>query len=148
MRAVVQRVSASSVTVNGQVLGRIGTGFTVLLGITHTDTPAEAVQLATKISKLRVFNDEQGKMNLSLKQVDGELLVISQFTLFADARSGNRPGYSLAARPETAIPLYEQFVQTLQDLGFTVRTGEFGADMQVEILNDGPVTILLDTAEL
>lgn len=147
MRAVVQRVSSSSVSVSGQLLGSIGTGFTVLLGVAHTDTPADAEQLATKISKLRVFSDDQGKMNLSLSQVEGELLVISQFTLFADTSSGNRPGYSRAARPETAVPLYEHFVRTLHALGFTVATGKFGADMQVEIVNDGPVTILLDTAE-
>lgn len=145
MRAVVQRVAGSSVTSGGRVLGEIGPGFTVLLGITHNDTPELAERLATKVSKLRVFSDDQGKMNLSLGQVGGSVLVISQFTLYADARAGNRPSYTQAARPETAVPLYEHFVATLQGLGLTVATGEFGADMQVEILNDGPVTIILDT---
>ena len=148
MRAVVQRVTESRVTSSGRLLGEIGPGFTVLLGITHEDTAGHAEQLATKISKLRVFSDSQGKMNLSLDQVDGAVLVISQFTLFADATSGNRPSYTRAARPETAVPLYEQFVATLQGLGLTVATGEFGADMQVEIMNDGPVTIILDTDQL
>lgn len=145
MRAVVQRVSASRVSSGGRVLGEIGPGFNVLLGITHDDTAGLAERLAAKISKLRLFSDEQGKMNLSLDQVGGEVLVISQFTLFADARAGNRPSYTQAARPETAVPLYEHFVATLQGLGLTVATGEFGADMQVEIHNDGPVTVILDT---
>lgn len=145
MRAVVQRVSASRVSSGGRVLGEIGPGFNVLLGITHDDTTELAERLAAKISKLRLFSDEQGKMNLSLDQVGGEVLVISQFTLFADARAGNRPSYTQAARPETAVPLYEHFVATLQGLGLTVATGEFGADMQVEIHNDGPVTVILDT---
>ena len=145
MRAVVQRVSASRVSSGGRVLGEIGPGFNVLLGITHDDTTELAERLAAKISKLRLFSDEQGKMNLSLDQVGGEVLVISQFTLFADARAGNRPSYTQAARPETAVPLYEHFVATLQGLGLKVATGEFGADMQVEIHNDGPVTVILDT---
>ncbi len=148
MRAVVQRVSASRVSSGGRVLGEIGPGFNVLLGITHDDTTELAERLAAKISKLRLFSDEQGKMNLSLDQVGGEVLVISQFTLFADARAGNRPSYTQAARPETAVPLYEHFVATLQGLGLTVATGEFGADMQVEIHNDGPVTVILDTDQL
>ena len=148
MRAVVQRVSASRVSSGGRVLGEIGPGFNVLLGITHDDTTELAERLAAKISKLRLFSDEQGKMNLSLDQVGGEVLVISQFTLFADARAGNRPSYTQAARPETAVPLYEHFVATLQGLGLKVATGEFGADMQVEIHNDGPVTVILDTDQL
>lgn len=148
MRAVVQRVSHSRVSSGGKVLGEIGPGLVVLLGITHADTSEDAERLATKISKLRIFSDDQGKMNLALDRVDGELLVISQFTLFADARQGNRPSYTNAARPETAIPLYEHFVAAARRLGFTVATGEFGADMQVEILNDGPVTIILDTEQL
>ncbi len=145
MRAVIQRVSSARVTSDERLLGEIGRGLLVLLGVTHEDTEAEAGRLAGKISRLRIFSDEQGKMNLALNAVGGELLVVSQFTLFADVRSGNRPGYSLAARPETAVPLYERFVAELRSLGFTVATGEFGADMQVELLNDGPVTLIIDT---
>lgn len=145
MRAVVQRVSSARVSSGRRKLGEIGTGMLVLLGVTHDDTPAAAKRLAGKISRLRIFTDENGKMNLALSAVKGELLVVSQFTLFADVRSGNRPGYSQAARPETAIPLYESFVAELRALGFTVATGEFGADMQVTLVNDGPVTLIIDT---
>lgn len=147
MRAVVQRVSSAQVSTEGRLLGRIGPGLLVLLGVTHEDSEAEAVRLAAKVSKLRIFSDEDGKMNLALSATGGELLVISQFTLFADVRSGNRPGYSLAARPDHAVPLYERFVTELRALGFTVATGEFGADMQVELLNDGPVTLIIDTED-
>jgi len=148
VRALLQRVSSAAVSSEGRELGRIGPGLVVLLGITHADTAEDAEKLAGKIGRLRIFTDEDGKMNLSLANVGGSLLVISQFTLFADARSGNRPGYSMAARPETAVPLYEHFITRLKEAGFTVETGAFGADMQVEIHNDGPVTIMLDTAEL
>ena len=147
MRAVVQRVSEARVRSEGRLLGSIGPGLLVLLGVTHDDSEAEAVRLAGKISRLRIFADEAGRMNLALNAVGGELLVVSQFTLFADVRSGNRPGYSLAARPETAIPLYERFVSELRSLGFTVATGEFGADMQVELVNDGPVTLIIDSTD-
>lgn len=148
MRAVVQRVSSSSVSSEGRLLGEIGPGLMVLLGVTHADTAEDAERLAGKITRLRIFTDDEGKMNLSLSNIGGELLVVSQFTLFADARSGNRPSYSQAARPETAVPLYEHFVATLRRMGFTVATGEFGADMQVAIANDGPVTVILDTETL
>ncbi len=148
MRAVVQRVSSSSVSSEGRLLGEIGPGLMVLLGVTHADTAEDAERLAGKITRLRIFSDDEGKMNLSLSNIGGELLVVSQFTLFADARSGNRPSYSQAARPETAVPLYEHFVATLRRMGFTVATGEFGADMQVAIANDGPVTVILDTETL
>lgn len=147
MRAVVQRVSEARVRSEGRLLGSIGPGLLVLLGVTHDDSEAEAVRLAGKISRLRIFADEAGRMNLALNAVGGELLVVSQFTLFADVRSGNRPGYSLAARPETAMPLYERFVSELRSLGFTVATGEFGADMQVELVNDGPVTLIIDSTD-
>ena len=144
MRAVVTRVSQASVTIDGQVTGEIGQGFLVLLGIAPTDTPAQAERLADKVCGLRVFEDENGKMNLNLEQVGGSLLVISQFTLFADCKS-RRPGFTGAARPDTAIPLYERFMAQCEQRGFHVEHGEFGADMQVFSQNDGPVTILLDT---
>lgn len=142
-----QRVSRGRVTSGGRELGSIGPGLVVLLGVTHADTAEAAERLAGKIARLRVFSDDAGKMNLALANVGGQVLVVSQFTLYADARSGNRPGYTRAAPPETAIPLYEHFVATLRGAGFTVATGEFGADMQVELVNDGPVTIWLDDAE-
>lgn len=148
MRALVQRVSRSSVVSEGRLLGEIGAGLLVLLGVTHSDTADDAERLAAKIGRLRIFPDDAGKMNLSLANVGGEVLVVSQFTLYGDARSGNRPGYSQAARPETAVPLYEHFTASLRRLGFTVATGEFGADMQVELVNDGPVTLWLDTGQL
>lgn len=144
MRAVVTRVKQASVTIDGQVHGAIGTGFLILLGVGPEDTPDTARRLAAKICKTRVFEDENGKMNLSLDQVGGELLVISQFTLFADLKS-RRPGFTGAAKPEQAIPLYELFIEQCRQEGFTVQTGIFGADMQVESINDGPVTLLFDT---
>lgn len=147
MRALVQRVKWSRVTSEGSLLGEIGPGLLVFLGVTHSDTTDNAARLASKISRLRIFPDAEDKMNLSLANVGGSVLVVSQFTLYADTRSGNRPGYSAAAKPDTAIPLYEEFVQQLRKSGYTVATGEFGADMQVELLNDGPVTIWLDDAE-
>ena len=144
MRAVVTRVSSASVSIDGATVGAIGTGFLVLLGIGPNDTQAQAEKLADKICGLRVFADEAGKMNLNLAAVGGALLVVSQFTLYADT-SSRRPGFTGAARPETAIPLYETFLAHCRERGFDVQHGQFGADMQVDSLNDGPVTILFDT---
>lgn len=144
MRALIQRVSRASVTVDGRVVGRIGRGFVVLLGITHADGRAEAEWTAAKIAGLRVFEDEAGKMNRSPADVGGELLVISQFTLYGDARKGRRPSFTDAAPPEQAEPLVEYVVGLLRDAGFTVATGVFGAHMDVEIHNDGPVTLLIE----
>src|SRR5690625_651164 len=148
MRALLQRVTSSSVSSNGKLLGEIGPGLLVLLGVTHDDNEETARKLLNKTLKLRIFSDEVGKMNRSLLDVGGSLLVISQFTLYADPRSGNRPSFSRAARPEHASPLVDRFVELARNEGVTVETGEFGADMQVSLLNDGPVTILLDTDEL
>ena len=144
MRAVVTRVSRASVTIEGRVSGHIGRGYLVLLGIGPGDTEDTALRLADKICNLRVFEDENGKMNRSLEQVGGSLLVVSQFTLYADT-SSRRPGFSGAAKPEVAIPLYERFMDRCRERGFPVEHGEFGADMAVDSCNDGPVTILLDT---
>jgi D-tyrosyl-tRNA(Tyr) deacylase len=148
MRAVLQRVSQASVTVDGDVVGRCGKGFLVLLGVSPTDTETEAERLWTKISRLRVFDDDEGKMNLSLSDVGGEVLVVSQFTLFADTRKGNRPSFVGAARPEIAIPLYERFCALAAADVAHVGRGIFGAEMQVALVNDGPITIWLDTDEL
>jgi D-tyrosyl-tRNA(Tyr) deacylase len=147
MRAVVTRVKSASVKTGGEIRGRIDKGFLVLLGISKNDTEKDAVKLADKVCGLRVFEDENGKMNLNLNTVSGKLLVISQFTLYADCRS-RRPGFTEAARPDTAIPLYELFMEECRNRGFSVEQGEFGADMQVHSVNDGPVTLILDTAEL
>ena len=144
MRAVVTRVREASVTIEGRVNGAIGQGFLVLLGMGPNDTEAVCDKLAEKICNLRVFEDENGRMNRSLEQVGGSLLVVSQFTLYADT-SSRRPGFTGAAKPDLAIPLYERFLQRCRDRGFEVRHGEFGADMQVASVNDGPVTILFDT---
>ena len=144
MRAVVTRVHHASVTIDGEVRGQIGQGFLVLLGVGPRDTEETADKLAEKICNLRVFEDENNKMNLNLEQVGGSLLVISQFTLYADT-SSRRPGFSGAARPELAIPLYERFMDRCRQRGFTVEHGEFGAKMEVDSLNHGPVTILFDT---
>lgn len=148
MRAVVQRVSRAQVTVEDQVVGKIGHGLLVLLGVDVNDTEQHAVYLADKISGLRVFTDSEDKMNLSLADVAGSVLAVSQFTLHGDCRRGRRPSYSDAARPELAIPLYEKFVSELRERGHTVATGIFGAMMQVELVNDGPVTLLLDSNKL
>jgi D-tyrosyl-tRNA(Tyr) deacylase len=146
MRVVVQRVTEASVTVDGEITGQIGTGLLVLAGFTHTDTAAELDWMARKLVQLRIFNDADGKMNRSVQDVGGDLLVVSQFTLLADARKGTRPSYIAAAPPPVAIPLYEQFVQLLEQLmSRPVATGRFGADMKVRLLNDGPVTIVLDS---
>jgi len=144
MKAVVTRVSSASVEIGGLVTGEIGRGFLVLLGIKHDDTEADVEKLALKVCNLRVFADDEGKMNLDLVSVGGSILVISQFTLFADCKS-RRPGFTAAARPETAIPLYELFIAKCKNAGFKVETGEFGAMMNVSSVNDGPVTIILDT---
>ena len=144
MRAVVTRVAYASVTIGGSIAGQIGRGYLVLLGVGPEDTEDTAVKLADKICNLRVFEDENGKMNLSLEQVGGALLVVSQFTLYADT-SSRRPGFTGAARPDVAIPLYERFMARCRERGFNVQHGEFGADMQVDSRNDGPVTILFDT---
>ena len=144
MRAVVTRVKNASVEIWGKVNGQIGQGFLVLLGVGPADTAAQAERLADKVCGLRVFEDENGKMNLNLEAVGGSLLVISQFTLYADTRS-RRPGFTGAAKPDVAVTLYERFMDACRERGFAVEHGEFGADMQVFSQNDGPVTILLDT---
>ena len=145
MRAVIQRVQSASVSIGNETRASIGVGVLVLLGIEETDSGEDIEWLSGKISRLRIFSDDKGIMNLSLMDVGGEALVISQFTLHASTKKGNRPSYIRAARPETAIPLYDQFVNQLEkDLGQDVRTGEFGAYMQVDLVNDGPVTILLE----
>ena len=146
MRAVVTRVSSASVTIDGTVRGEIGTGYLVLLGVGPEDTAAQADKLAEKICNLRVFPDEAGKMNRNLESAGGALLVISQFTLYADLKS-RRPGFSHAAKPDLAIPLYERFMAKCRERGFRVERGEFGADMQVASVNDGPVTLLFDTGK-
>lgn len=147
MRAVVTRVRSASVTIDGETAGKIGTGFLVLLGVHEEDTEKEALKIADKLCGLRVFEDENGKMNVNPKDAGAEMLIISQFTLFADCKS-RRPGFSRAARPETAVPLYELVIRECRDRGFHVETGVFAADMLVASENDGPVTILLDTKEL
>lgn len=147
MRAVVTRVKSASVEIDGRVHGSIGRGFLVLLGVHQSDGEAEAEKIADRICGLRVFDDENGKMNISPAGAGAELLIVSQFTLFADCRS-RRPGFSKAARPETAIPLYERVVSLCRERGFKVETGVFAAEMQVFSQNDGPITIILDTEEL
>ena len=146
MRVVIQRVSRAEVRIAGEVVGHIQKGFCVLVGIEEADTSEDADWLAAKIAKLRVFNDADGKMNADLADVEGRLLVVSQFTLHAKTKKGTRPSFIHAAHPDVAIPLYEHFVQSCeQELGKPVATGEFGADMEVELTNDGPVTIWIDT---
>jgi D-aminoacyl-tRNA deacylase len=147
MRALIQRVDHAKVTVDSAVIGQIEKGLLVLLGVTHDDSEGIAHKLAAKISKLRIFNDEAGKMNLSVKDIGGSILVVSQFTLYADAKGGNRPSYITAAQPEKATHLYEVFSSSLRTLGFTVANGKFGANMDVELLNQGPVTIWLDSVD-
>ena len=148
MRAVLTRVKHASVTIDGKVHGQIGEGFLILLGVTHEDTEAQAVKLADKLTGLRIFEDENGKMNRGLDEVKGELLVVSQFTLYGNCKKGRRPEFLAAARPEIAIPLYEKFIALCRDKGFSVETGEFGAEMLVESVNDGPVTLIVDTDQL
>ena len=148
MRAVVQRVSRASVTVNGEVTGRIGNGLLVLLGVGQEDTEADAAYLADKIAGLRIFEDDAGKMNLSVIDAAGSVLAVSQFTLFGDVRRGKRPSFDAAARPERARELYDYFVARLRALGLRCETGRFQEMMDVELLNSGPVTILLDSKKL
>lgn len=146
MKAVIQRVSRASVTIDVVVTAAIQTGLLILLGIEHADTEEDIEWLSNKIAALRIFSDENGLMNLSAKEVDGQMLVVSQFTLHASTKKGNRPSFISAARPETAIPLYQKFVTRLGELtGKTTLTGDFGADMKVELVNDGPVTIIIDS---
>ncbi|MEA5142658.1 MAG: D-aminoacyl-tRNA deacylase [Oscillibacter sp.] len=145
MRAVLTRVRHASVTIDGALHSQIGEGFLILLGITHNDTEAQAVKLADKLCSLRIFEDENEKMNRGLEDVGGSLLIVSQFTLYGNCKKGRRPDFLAAARPETAIPLYERFVQLCRDKGFPVETGVFGANMQVDSLNDGPLTLVVDT---
>ena len=145
MRAVLTRVKSASVTVDGNVIGKIGPGFLILLGVTHEDTEAQAVKLADKLMGLRIFEDENEKINRSLADVGGQVLVVSQFTLYGNCKQGRRPEFLAAARPEIAVPLYEKFVALCRDKGFRVQTGEFGAYMDVASVNDGPMTLIVDT---
>jgi len=146
MRVIVQRVSSASVEVEGLIVGSIDKGMMVLVGIEDADTLEDMQWLSSKLTQLRIFNDEAGVMNVSIKDINGQILLVSQFTLHASTKKGNRPSYIKAARPETAIPLYEQFKQQLEmDLGRSIAAGIFGADMQVSLINDGPVTIFIDT---
>jgi D-tyrosyl-tRNA(Tyr) deacylase len=148
VRAVIQRVSEAAVSIGGGVRCSIGCGLVVLLGIEESDTREDIEWLSGKIVRLRIFNDAQGVMNLSIQETAGQVLLISQFTLFASTRKGNRPSHVRAARPGLAVPIYEDFIrQIIRDLGRPVQTGEFGADMKVSLVNDGPVTILIDTKE-
>lgn len=146
MRAVVQRVSRAQVNVDGEVVGKIGPGLLVLLGVAKTDTPADADYLAAKILGLRIFDDENGKMNLSVTDTDGAVLAVSQFTLYGDVRKGKRPSFDQAAAPEIANALYQRFVQKIRDTGMKCETGRFQAMMKVELVNDGPVTIVLESS--
>ena len=146
MRAVIQRVSKASVTIDDKIYSQIENGLLVLVGIEDADTTEDSEWLSGKIVNLRVFNDDNGVMNVSVKDINGDILTVSQFTLHASTKKGNRPSYIKASKPEFAIPMYEKFVKQLSnDLGKTVETGVFGADMKVELLNDGPVTIVIDT---
>ena len=148
MKAVITRVTQASVTIEGNTVGSIGNGYLILLGVVPEDDESTAKKLADKIVKLRVFADEAGKMNLSILDVGGAALVVSQFTLMADCRKGNRPSFVKAAGPDIAVPLYKKFMELLRGYGLQVEHGEFGADMQVASVNDGPVTIIVDTKEL
>jgi D-tyrosyl-tRNA(Tyr) deacylase len=146
MKAVIQRVSEASVKIEGSIKGQISLGLLVLLGIEEADTAEDIEWLCGKICRLRIFGDENGVMNLSVQEIKGEVLLISQFTLHASTKKGNRPSYIKAARPEVAIPLYEAFIKQLEkELGKSIQTGEFGADMKVSLVNDGPVTIIIDS---
>jgi len=146
MRAVIQRVTKASVTIEGEIKGQIGDGLLVLVGIEDADGEEDIEWLSNKIVNLRIFNDDNGIMNISVKEIDGDILLISQFTLHAMTKKGNRPSYINASKPEVAIPLYEKMIKQLStDLGKGIQTGIFGADMKVELLNDGPVTIMIDT---
>lgn len=148
MKFVIQRVSKASVTVENNVIGKIDKGFLVLVGITHSDTKEVANAMIKKLINLRIFTDSQEKMNLSLKDINGSLLLVSQFTLYADCSHGNRPGFTDAAKPDSANELYEYIISECKKYDVPIETGEFGADMKVELLNDGPVTIILDSNEI
>lgn len=146
MRAVIQRVSGASVAIDGKIHSKISNGLLVLLGIEDADTMEDIEWLSSKIINLRIFNDDKGVMNISVKEMNGDILLVSQFTLHASTKKGNRPSYIRASKPEVAIPMYEKMINQLAvDLGKAIKTGEFGADMKVELLNDGPVTIVMDT---
>jgi D-tyrosyl-tRNA(Tyr) deacylase len=145
MRAVVQRVSHANVVIAGETVGEIGAGLLVLLGVTHDDTPAQAHWLAEKVAGLRIFNDANGKMNRDLAEIGGAMLIVSQFTLYGDCRKGKRPSFLDAAPPNTSSPLYENFINSVKALGIPVATGRFGADMQIGLVNDGPVTLIVDS---
>lgn len=148
MRAVLTRVKSASVTIDNRETRFIGEGFLILLGVTHEDTEAQAVKLADKLAGLRIFEDEDGKMNRGIETVNGQIMIVSQFTLYGNCKKGRRPEFLAAARPEVAIPLYEKFVQLIRDKGIHVETGEFGAEMLVESVNDGPLTLIVDTDNL
>ncbi|MBE6908176.1 MAG: D-tyrosyl-tRNA(Tyr) deacylase [Ruminococcaceae bacterium] len=148
MRAVLSKVNSAAVRVDGNIVGQIGEGFLILLGVTHEDTEVQCQKLADKLCSLRIFDDEEGKINLSLDDVGGEILVVSQFTLYGNCRKGRRPEFLSAARPELAIPLYEKFVALCREKGYRVETGEFGAHMEVESVNNGPFTLIVDTDNL
>ena len=148
MRCVLQRVSRASVAVDGEITGKIGKGLLVLLGVCDDDTDEDLNYMADKVSGLRIFEDENEKMNLSVSDIGGEILVVSQFTLFGDCRKGKRPSFTAAGRPDYANEMYEKFMEILEDKGFNVQHGIFGADMKVDLLNDGPVTMLLDSKKL
>jgi D-aminoacyl-tRNA deacylase len=147
MRAVIQRVAHAQVSSEGRILGQIGPGLLILLGIEATDEPADSLWLRDKVLSMRIFSDPEGKMNLDIGQIGGSVLVVSQFTLHASTRKGNRPSFIRAARPEVAIPLYEAFLLSLAASGCVVQSGAFGADMQVSLVNDGPVTIIIDSKQ-
>lgn len=147
MKAVIQRVKSASVTIDDQIVGSVQQGFMILLGIHEEDTKEDVDYLIRKITMMRIFEDEAGKMNLSIDAVAGSILSVSQFTLYADTKKGNRPSFVKAARPDQAIPLYEAFNEGLRQSGLQVETGKFGADMQVALVNDGPVTIIIDTRD-
>ncbi len=148
MRAVIQRVTEASVTVEDKVIGTIGTGFLVLLGVEEGDTDKDFAYIADKVPKLRIFEDDAGKMNRSILDIGGAILLVSQFTLLGDARGGRRPSFTAAARPEVADPTYQRMAAHWRSAGITVQTGSFGADMAVSLINDGPVTLLLDSRKL
>ena len=149
MRAIIQRVSEASVTVENKKISEIGKGCMILLGIEDADTEDDIKWLSSKISKLRIFNDEEGIMNCSVKDAEGELLIISQFTLHASVKKGNRPSYIKASKPDFAVPMYEKFIKQMKDdTGLNIKAGQFGAMMQVHLINDGPVTIFIDTKDI
>lgn len=147
MRVVIQRVTKAQVSVEGNVIGKIKEGLLILLGITHGDNQKDAKWLVNKISGLRIFSDENGKMNRSIEDIEGEILLISQFTLYGDARKGRRPSFIEAAKPDIAVPLYNKFIDLVREKNIKISTGEFGADMKVELLNDGPVTMIIDSPQ-